>query len=504
MAPRRSLLNSNNNNIMPSVKNAINSPDTTFETALICSQIDDFNYREMVKSIYKLNKLQIQQIHIVASESSVVLSAIDLICDRFNCSKLTVFNVTGQPVPDYNILAGWLSTWPQLEVLDLSNTALKTLQSILPVDAQSPQVPQQQQQHQHYQTLKNLTHLLLDDNEISELNFSLLFEHVPNLRHLSLVNNSIHDIHCNESDGCRARLRTQLESVNLAGNAINCDKTQLWLLKLFQMPLINVKFPDQDHIKCGAPEHFADMTWSQRISVHETRICDQCTCRSLKRTAISVDCHNKNLTALPDALPLNTKILNLTSNRITSLILPSNSKNWDNVTYVHLENNLISSLQPLDANFKFMRNLAALDLRQNKLQEFPNLILERFINLDQVHLSNNPWLCDCESTFAFQEWLQRQFQKVGDKEEIRCGALGQDENGLRSIGLQQRLSSRVIYKLSKSELCPQDNLEEPYDWLDIVNLIMGLAIILIITKVILDYIYQRRTKRLPHFFKLNI
>uniref|UniRef100_A0A6G1SAE3 Protein halfway n=1 Tax=Aceria tosichella TaxID=561515 RepID=A0A6G1SAE3_9ACAR len=461
------------------------------ETTLICSQIDELNYREMVTSIYRRSEQLIHQIHIVSSEPSVVISAIDLICDKFDCSKLTVFNVTGQAIHECNKLANWLASWTQLEVLDLSNTSLRLIQSILPVDAQL-----------QAKTLKNLTHLHLDGNKLDELDFNFISERMPNLKHLSLVNNTIYSIYCNES--LRSRLRSQLETISLAGNAINCDKSQLWFMKLIQDPITNLKFPEHDHIKCSAPEHLIDMTWTQRISVHETKICDDCICRSLKRTAISVDCHNKNLTALPDVLPINTKILNLTSNRITSLSVPQNSKNWENVTYVHLENNLISSFQQLEVNSKFMRNLAALDIRRNRFQEFPSHILEQFINLDQVHLSNNPWLCDCESAFAFQEWLQRQFHKVGDKEEIRCGVPGNEENGLRSISLKQRLSSRVIYKLSKSELCPQDNLEEPYDWLDIINLTLGITIILIITKVIMDYIYQRRTKRLPHFFRLNI
>lgn len=477
---------------LPAAAAAYSTKDSDIvETALICSQIGKRNYREMVTSIYRRNELLIHQIHIVSSEPSIVMSAIDLICVKFDCSKLTVFNATGQEIHECNKLASWLASWPQLEVLDLSSTSLKLVQSLLPVATQL-----------QTNALKNLTHLHLDGNKLDELDFNYIFERMPNVRHLSLVNNTIYNISCNES--LRSRLRSQFETIYLAGNAINCDKSQLWFLKLLQNPITNLKFPDHDHIKCSAPEHLIDMTWTQRISVHETKICDNCICRSLKRTAISVDCHNKNLTALPDVLPLNTKILNLTSNRITSLSVPQNSRNWENVTYVHLENNLISSFQQLEVNSKFMRNLAALDIRRNRFQEFPSHILEQFINLDQVHLSNNPWLCDCESAFAFQEWLQRQFHKVGDKEEIRCGIPGNEENGLRSISLQQRLSSRVIYKLSKSELCPQDNLEEPYDWLDIINLTLGITIILIITKVIMDYIYQRRTKRLPHFFRLNI
>lgn len=301
------------------------------------------------------------------------------------------------------------------------------------------------------------------------------------------------------------KFNNQLETIALSNNSINCDnKTHFWLMEQIQNPTRGAKFPEHELIRCGAPERLIEMTWNQRLSILQTPICDDCECKSIKRTAISVDCHSRNLKTLPDVLPSNTKILNLTSNRISSLEVPQQSKNWENVTYIFLANNLITSFQPLEMKSKFLRNLAALDVRGNKFQEFPSHIFEQFINLDQVHLSNNPWLCECDATFTFQEWLQRQFQKVGDKEDILCGISGNEENGVRSYNLQQRLSGRVIYRLSKSELCPQDNLEEPYDWLDVVNLLLSLSILLIVTKVSLDYIYQRRTKRLPNFFKLNL
>lgn len=461
------------------------------ERKLTCSKVDEYNYHQIGKSVNRKNKVHIQQVQIIDSDPAVLFTTLDLICARFNCSKLTVFNVSGQDITDYAVLSSWIRSWPQLEVLDLSSTCIETIESILYPDSRPFKL-----------ILRNLTILNLDHNLITDLNFNFILEKMPNLKHLSLANNRIYDIICNES--VHPRLKSQFGTINLSGNQINCDKSTLWLMKLILNPSTNIKFVDHDKINCSAPERLSEMTWSQRVSVLETRICEECECRSTKRTAIAVDCNNKNLTALPDILPLNTRILNLTSNKIDSLSLPQNSKNWENVTYVLLANNLITSFQPLEKNSKFMRNLAALDIRKNKFQEFPTHIFEQFTNLDQIHLSNNPWLCDCEPTFAFQEWLQRQFLKIGDKEDIMCGISGDDENGVRSHQLNQRLSSKIIYRLSKSELCPQETLEEPYDWLDVVNLTLGFMIILIFTKVTLDYIYQHRTKRLPQFFSLNL
>lgn len=460
------------------------------ERAFKCSRLGNNNFDKMTKLIdKKRNQLSIQQVEITNSDPVVVYKAINLILGQLNCSKLTVFNISRQQIHNYTLLSNWISSMPQLETIDLTNTSITDIQSIITMDVE-PSIE-----------LQNLTTLILDNNNITELNFNFIMNRMPNLRHLSLVNNSIFDINCEQK--FRPRLSNQFVSISLAGNAINCDRNQLWFTKQFQNVVTNLRFPDHDQINCSSPAGLAEMSWSQRVSVLETPICDDCECRSLKRAAISVDCHNKGLTALPDVLPLNTKVLNLTSNRINSLGVPQNSKNWENVTYVYLENNLITSFQPLEINSKFMRNLAALDIRRNKFQEFPSHIFEQFINLDQVHLSNNPWLCDCESTFAFQEWLQRQYQKVGDIAEIKCGISGYDENGVRSFSLQQRLSESVIYRLSKSELCPQDNLEEPYDWLDIVNCVSLITVILMVSKLIIDTVYRYRTNRLPHFFRLD-
>lgn len=460
------------------------SEDFRTEVALNCDHVHESNLEDVVSNIERSQRIAIQQYHFTNSDPSTVLRVLEATCEQFDCSDLTVFNVSGQKILDKKELANKIESWRSLEILDLSRTSIDSIEYLWMSNSSGV----------------SITQVYLDDNYISTINFTHLVERLPSLKHFSIINNTIEDIFCNEDS--RSQVFNQLETISLAGNSINCNKSQLWLLKHFQDQ--NFKFPDYDLIRCSSPENLIDMTWSQRVSVLETPICDGCDCKSLKRTAISVDCHNKNLTALPDILPLNAKVLNLTSNRILSLGVPQNSKNWENVTYVYLENNLISSFQPLEINSKFMRNLAALDIRRNKFQEFPSHIFEQFINLDQVHLSNNPWLCDCESTFAFQEWLQRQFHKVGDKEEIRCGISGSDVNGLKSINLEQRLSSRVIYRLSKSELCPQDGLEEPWHWLDAVNWGLGAVIILILVKLTLDYIYQHKTKRLPHFFKLNL
>lgn len=59
-----------------------------------------------------------------------------------------------------------------------------------------------------------------------------------------------------------------------------------------------------------------------------------------------------------------------------------------------------------------------------------------------------------------------------------------------------------IYKLKKSQLCPQSVVLVNY--LDVLNGIMAVAIVAIIVKLSYDYWLQKRTGKLPRFFSLNL
>lgn len=247
------------------------------------------------------------------------------------------------------------------------------------------------------------------------------------------------------------------------------------------------------------------MSWAQRMSVSETAICELCECRYSKLTSITIDCYNKNLTVLPDILPVNTKVLNLTSNQIESLELGSNVKNWETVTYLHLNDNLISSISGLEGKFNIMKNLAQIDLRKNRLQLFDTQIIAGFTHLDSIHMSDNPWHCRCFYTKPLIEWIQRNFQKISDEEDIKCGIYGTDLNGIKSFDRgEQPLAGKVIYRILPDELCPVSLFLDPFEFMDAVNIFLISTMLLAILKTLLDYMYQKRTKRLPIFYKLNL
>lgn len=78
--------------------------------------------------------------------------------------------------------------------------------------------------------------------------------------------------------------------------------------------------------------------------------------------------------------------------------------------------------------------------------------------------------------------------QVRDVEDIRCCDV--------SSG---RLAGQAIYRLLKSDLCPQ-----PTNWtnvmLDALNGIMAFLILAIVAKLLRDYWRQKRTGKLPTFF----
>lgn len=71
-----------------------------------------------------------------------------------------------------------------------------------------------------------------------------------------------------------------------------------------------------------------------------------------------------------------------------------------NVLGINLENN---TLETLDAD-QLPPNLVQLYLSDNRLKRFPQHVMANQLNLKQVSLSGNPWMCDCH-TLKFKQWL---------------------------------------------------------------------------------------------------
>lgn len=71
-----------------------------------------------------------------------------------------------------------------------------------------------------------------------------------------------------------------------------------------------------------------------------------------------------------------------------------------NVLGISLENNRLNNLDPA----QLPPNLVQLYLSDNNLKRFPQHVMDNQLNLKQVSLSGNPWICDCEA-LIFKTWL---------------------------------------------------------------------------------------------------
>ncbi|GIY87195.1 protein halfway [Caerostris darwini] len=364
-----------------------------------------------------------------------------------------------------------------------------------------------------FASLKNLQFLSLSHNEITSIannsfnnlihlqsldlsfNFlqvipNFLFYRVKNLNFLSLSMNQLKTLNESTFKG-----NTMLERINLTGNLWICDKKLLplhdWLKKYetYKELAVCAEPPDMRYYTI---QHALEILFLE-MKVQESPTCNatMCNCTISKdKLVVTVDCSNRGFQRLPEMVPYKTKALNLYNNKIKSLNIDHiNATLWSDVSFLYLNNNIIDSVKGLEGNW-LLKNLVALHLSYNRLTEIPIHILEQIRGglLDELYLSGNPWTCDC-NTVRFQAWLQDNYRTVRNFDGICCSA----DSGT--------YSNSPIYRLKKSQLCPQQ--EHSVNILDVVNILMALVIVIIICKLSYDYWLQKRTGKLPRFFSLN-
>lgn len=229
------------------------------------------------------------------------------------------------------------------------------------------------------------------------------------------------------------------------------------------------------------------------------------TCECSFKPSLQVNCSHRGLTAFPKSLPSQTKLVNLEHNHIKEISL---TPDWTSVIYLHLKGNRIESLNGLEGN-AFARNIKSLNLESNRLSEVQARVLKQ-LNVDRISLKDNPWQCDC-NTIAFQLWIQDHSTHIKDMDQIRCATAASfgKVNGINADIHTSKtpdpvLAGRQIYKILRSELCPQPIESKAYQIYVVLSGMMAFLTIFIICKLVYDWWWQRRTGKLPRFFKLNV
>lgn len=327
----------------------------------------------------------------------------------------------------------------------------------------------------------HLRYLDLSINSLINLTCDNFFQSFTQLYFLNIANNSLASIRVEPSD----QVPISLIEAHVENNFWNCDKQLLSFISLVTAHSASV-FRNSPIIRCVEPIDLVEMSFAQVSAINEADICNVCHCFSI-RASLGVNCTARNLSRLPETLPLNTKVLFLDHNELESLQVPTNNltgepmPGWSSVIRLSAQHNKITSLQELEANY--LKNLLTLNLSNNRLTDIPVHVLERLRELQELSLGGNPWDCDC-NTVSFQQWLRTQI-KV-DMDRIRCA---------------DKRFKLPIYRIPLSELCPLP--AKAIEWLDIFNVTFAFLTAFIVIKLVYDYFWQKRTGRLPQFFKIN-
>ncbi|XP_015784448.1 protein singed wings 2 [Tetranychus urticae] len=346
-------------------------------------------------------------------------------------------------------------------------------------------------------SLPSLTFLNLSHNRLTYISLNDALRNFPLLEKFDVSSNFLKSM-----DGLDQLKPNKLFSLYIHDNPLDCNNPSI--VKLGGLIYSNRDPTKQGtnmirqpwDILCSEPVKWKEMTVEQAYSVKQTSICHQCDCFMIKKDLLMVNCSYRDLTSLPKNLPLGARIVQLNGNRLRSFYLSAaDSSSWSTVRAVYLDNNEISGLQDLEIS-KILRNLLSINLQRNQMKEVPIHILEQFSHLLKINLSENPWTCDC-NTLTFQKWLQKHHEKVSDINKVYCT----NSNNRMDFFITRNKERLPIHQLPISEICPQSNV--PLHFLDILSGICAVLTILIALKAVYDYFWQKKTGKLPYFFKLN-
>nr|XP_023397029.1 LOW QUALITY PROTEIN: leucine-rich repeat and immunoglobulin-like domain-containing nogo receptor-interacting protein 3 [Loxodonta africana] len=172
---------------------------------------------------------------------------------------------------------------------------------------------------------------------------------------------------------------------------------------------------------CGPRPRLRTMTcWLHVLSLHLlllpvapplARGCPaRCECTAQTRT---VACPRRRLTAVPDGIPAETRLLELSRNRIRCLN-PGDLAALPQLEELDLSDNVIAHVEP--GAFDNLPRLQVLRLRGNQLKLIPPGVFTRLGNLTLLDLSENKLVILLD--YAFQDLRSLQRLEVGDNDLV--------------------------------------------------------------------------------------
>ncbi|XP_058472213.1 leucine-rich repeat and immunoglobulin-like domain-containing nogo receptor-interacting protein 2b [Solea solea] len=136
----------------------------------------------------------------------------------------------------------------------------------------------------------------------------------------------------------------------------------------------------------------------------------RCECSAQSK---SVSCHRKRLSTIPEGIPIETRVLDLSKNKLR-IVTPDNFSSFQQLEDLDLSDNLISVVEP--GSFRSQLSLRSLSFRSNLVQLVPAGVLSGLTNLSHLDLSHNRLVVLLDH--AFQDLRRLTSLEVGDNELV--------------------------------------------------------------------------------------
>ena len=136
----------------------------------------------------------------------------------------------------------------------------------------------------------------------------------------------------------------------------------------------------------------------------------RCDCSAQSR---SVLCHRKRLPTIPDGIPIETRVLDLSKNRIHA-VNPDDFAAYPQLEELDLSGNNINYVEP--GAFNLLFNMHSLSLKSNRIKLLSQGVFTGLTNLTVLDISDNKIVILLD--YMFQDLRNLRFLEVGDNDLV--------------------------------------------------------------------------------------
>lgn len=136
----------------------------------------------------------------------------------------------------------------------------------------------------------------------------------------------------------------------------------------------------------------------------------RCECSGQTKAVV---CHRKRMPTIPGGVPTETRILDLSKNKLT-MINPDDFIAFPGLEELDLSGNIISYVEP--GAFNSLFNMHSLSLKSNRIKLIPLGVFTGLTNLTQLDISDNKIVILLD--YMFQDLINLKFLEIGDNDLV--------------------------------------------------------------------------------------